>query len=113
MSLGIPTLAAGLLASAATFACAPDAAAEPVWPVAGAESASATIDDLEAQGYDVQINWVSGIRSVPLDQCKVTAIHNPNHSPPSDNTFETVYVDVSCPNPDDDYWGGIGVGIGF
>jgi len=113
MSLGMRMLAAGLLAAAASFACAPVAAAEPVWPFAGAESASATIDDLAAQGYDVQINWVSGSPSVPLNQCKVTAIHNPSHSPPSDNTFTTVYVDVSCPNPDDDYWGGIGVGIGF
>jgi hypothetical protein len=55
---------------------------------------------------------VSGISSVPLQWCKVTAIHNPNHSPPSENTFATVYVDVSCPNPDDD-WGGVGIGIGF
>jgi hypothetical protein len=37
----------------------------------------------------------------------------PNHEPPTDNTFATVYVDVSCPNPDNDYWGGIAVGIGF
>jgi hypothetical protein len=113
MSLGMRMLAAGLLTAAASFACPPVAVAEPVWPFAGAESASATIDDLEAQGYDVQVNWVSGTPSVPLDRCKVTAIHNPNHSPPTANTFATVYVDVSCPNPDDDYWGGIGVGIGF
>ena len=48
------------------LAYAPVATAEPVWPVAGAEVARATIDDLEAQGYDVQINWVSGIPMVPL-----------------------------------------------
>ncbi len=114
MSLGIRMLGAGLLSAAVSLAIAPVATAEPVWPVAGAESASATIDDLEAQGYDVQINWVSGVSSVPLSWCKVTAIHNPNHSPPSENTFETVYVDVSCPNQDDDWgWGGIGVGVGF
>jgi hypothetical protein len=107
-------LRAGLLAVSVSLAAAPVATAEPVWPVAGAESASATIDDLEAQGYDVRINWVSGVSSVPLQWCKVTAINNPNHSPPSENTFETVYVDVSCPNPDDDWgWGGIGVGIVF
>ena len=106
--------AAGLVASAISLASAPVAGAEPVWPFAGAEDASATIEDLEAQGYDVQINWVSGIPSVPLYRCKVTAIHNPNHSPPSENTLDTVYVDVSCPNPDDDWgWGGVGVGIGF
>jgi hypothetical protein len=114
MSLGMRMLASGLLAAAVLLAIAPVATAEPVWPVAGAESASATIDDLEAQGYDVQINWVSGVSSVPLSWCKVTAIHNPNHSPPTDDTFATVYVDVSCPNPDDGWgWGGIGVGIGF
>jgi hypothetical protein len=114
MSLGMRMLGAGLLAAAVSLASAPGATAEPVWPVAGAESASATIDDLEAQGYDVQINWVSGVSSVPLSWCKVTAIHNPNHSPPSENTFATVYVDVSCPNPDDDWgWGGIGVGVVF
>jgi hypothetical protein len=108
----MPMLGAGLLAAAVSLAISPVAVAEPVWPVAGAESASATIDDLEAQGYDVQINWVSGVSSVPLSWCKVTAIHNPNHTPPSESSFETVYVDVSCPNHDDD-WGGIGVGIGF
>lgn len=111
MSLKFGLLAAGL--TAAAVGCPPVAAAEPVWPVAGAEDAAATVDDLGAQGYDVQINWVSGLPSVPLHWCKVTAIHNPNHSPPTDDTLSTVYVDVSCPNPDDDYWGGVGVGIGF
>jgi hypothetical protein len=111
MPLKLGVLAAGILVA---VAYAPAAAAEPVWPVAGAEDARATVDDLEAQGYDVRINWVSGIPSVPLHRCEVTAIHNPNHSPPSENTFETVYVDVSCPNPDDDWgWGGIGVGVVF
>ena len=52
----------------------------------------------------------SALPSVPLYRCKVTAIHNPNHSPPTDDTLATVYVDVSCPNPDDDWgWGGIGI----
>jgi hypothetical protein len=111
MSLKFGLLAAGLMAAA--VACPPVAAAEPVWPVAGAEDARATVDDLEAQGYDVQINWVSGVSSVPLHWCKVTDIHNPNHSAPTDDTLSTVYVDVSCPNPDDDFSGGVGVGIGF
>ena len=82
-------------------------------PVAGAESASATIDDLEAQGYDVQINRVSGVSPVPLSRCRVTAIDSPDHSPGSENTFTTVYVDVSFPNEPDWGWGGIGVRIGF
>src|SRR5690242_628920 len=111
MSLKFGRAAAALMVLAVAYP--PAAAAEPVWPVAGAEDARATVDDLQAQGYDVQINWVSGLPSVPLHWCKVTAIHNPNHSPPTGDTLDTVYVDVSCPNPDDDYWGGIGVGIGF
>jgi hypothetical protein len=57
MSLKLGLLAPGLIAAALPLAHVPVAAAEPVWPVAGAQSASATIDDLEAQGYDVQINW--------------------------------------------------------
>jgi hypothetical protein len=113
MSLGMRMLDAGLLAAAVSLAAAPLATAEPVWPVAGAESAGATIDDLEAQGYDVRINWVSGVSSVPLRWCKVTGINNPNHYPPSGETLATVYVDVSCPNEPDWDWGGIGVGIGF
>jgi hypothetical protein len=111
MSVKFGMLAAGLLLAA--LGCPPVAGAEPVWPVAGAQDASATIDDLHAQGYDVAINWVSGTPSVALNQCKVTAIHNPNHSPPSEDTWAVVYVDVSCPNPDNDYWGGFGFGIGI
>jgi hypothetical protein len=113
MTAALKLLAAGLTAAAALLAYPPVAAAEPVWPVAGAEDARATVDDLQAQGYDVAINWVSGVPSVPLQRCRVTAIHNPNHEPPTGETLSTVYVDVSCPNPDDDYWGGVGVGIGF
>ena len=108
----VKTIVTGVLATAASLTYAPIATADPVWPIAGAESAGATIDDLQAQGYNVQINWVSGVSSVPLDQCKVTAIHNPNPSPPDGKTFATVYVDVSCPNSDDD-WGGGGIGIGI
>ena len=110
MSVKWRLLPAGVIAAAVV--CPPVATAEPVWPVAGAESAAATIDDLEAQGYDVQINWVSGVSSVPLSRCNVTGIHNPDHSTDAPNTFTTVYVDVSCPNRDDD-WGWGGVGIGF
>ena len=76
MSLKLGLLGAGLMAAAAV-AYAPVATAEPVWPVAGAEDARATIDDLQAQGYDVQINWVSGIPMVPLYRCKVTGIKQP------------------------------------
>ena len=82
---------------------APIAVADPVWPSAGDQSASATIEDLEAQGYNVQINWVNGNITQPLSQCSVSAIHNPNRSAEPPETFTTVYVDVSCPDYSDDF----------
>lgn len=102
---------------AAAGAAPPTSAAQPVWPVAGAESAADTISDLEDQGYDVAINWVAGDRSVPLSRCSVTAIHNPDRSAdavPLSST--TVYVDISCPSDNHDWagWdGGFGIGFGF
>ena len=104
---------ASIAATAALVVVAPNASAEPVWPVAGAQSAEATIAELQAQGYGVQINWVSGQSSVPLSRCSVKAIHNPDRSPGSENTFTTVYVDVSCPNEHDDDWVWRGNGFGF
>jgi protein-disulfide isomerase len=98
-------------ALAASIAAAPVAAADPTWPVAGAESAAATIRDLQSQGYNVAINWVNGYSEDPLDWCTVSAIYNPDRSGtpvPPENT--TVYVDVSCPHNDHS---GIGVGVGF
>ena len=58
-------------AAAASMAMTPIGAAEPVWPVGGGEPADATIQDLETQGYDVQINWVTGYPTVPLSECWV------------------------------------------
>ncbi len=97
------------IGAAALLALPPTAAAEPVWPSPGDQSAAATIEDLEAQGYNVQINWVSGDRNQPLSQCSVSAIHNPNRTAEPPTTFTTVYVDVSCP----DYWDGPDFGFGF
>ena len=89
------------------------AAADPVWPYAGAESAADTISDLQDQGYIVAINWVAGDHNVPLSRCSVVAIHNPDRSPDAvPMTSTTVYVDVSCPS-DHDWDGGLEVGIGF
>lgn len=83
-------------------------------PRAGTQSAADTIGDLTAQGYNVQINWVSGVSNEPLARCKVTAVHNPDRSPGAVPANTTVYVDVSCPNEPDDsgVWGGIGIGFG-
>lgn len=99
---------------AALIAVPPFAAAAPVDPTAGSESAQATIDDLRGQGYNVEINWVSGVSSRPLRECAVTGVHNPEQSPPPPTTFTTVYVDVSCPNHDDSgliLGGGLGIGL--
>lgn len=84
-------------AGAAAIAVVPIAAADPVWPYAGAEPADATIEDLEDQGYDVQVNWVSGYPTVPLYKCWVDAIHNPDGAP-NPKTLNVVYVDVGCPS---------------
>jgi hypothetical protein len=107
------SVAAVLLATGVTalFALAPIAVADPVWPSAGDQSASATIEDLEAQGYNVQINWVNGNITQPLSQCSVSAIHHPNRSAEPPETFTTVYVDVSCPDYSDDFH--LGFGFGF
>jgi hypothetical protein len=93
----VPALVAASAAASIVFA--PIAAADPVWPVGGGESASATLRDLAAQGYDIQINWVSGIPDVPLYECWVDAIHNPDGAP-NPNTLSTVYVDIGCPSSD-------------
>ncbi len=97
-----------LLAAVAAIGSAPVAAADP-----GSESARAVIDDLTEQGYNVEINWVSGVSSVPLSQCSVNGIHNPDHSAGPPTTFTTVYVDVSCPNHDDGGRFGVEGGIGI
>jgi hypothetical protein len=80
-------------------------------PVAGAsQSASAVIDDLKSQGYIVQINWVSGFNTEPLDVCHVTGVNIPGDTPQSRTT---AYVDVSCPNHPDEGDGGFGFGVGI
>jgi hypothetical protein len=68
-------------------------------PVAAADGADAEISDLQAQGYLVQINWINGA-SKSLPQCSVVAVNNPSSAPPKRG--DTVYVDVECPNHEDD-----------
>ncbi len=101
---------------AATAAVAAVALAAPCAAQPG--SAAAVIDDLTHEGYDVQINWVSGVSSHSLGECRVLGVHNPDLTGPPPQTFTTVYVDVSCPNHDDDVFingglGGVGIGVGF
>jgi hypothetical protein len=75
-------------------------AAIAVAPIAAADGADATINDLQAQGYTVQINWINGFDTKPLSLCTVTAINNPDSSP-QPVTSTTLYVDVWCPNHND------------
>ncbi|HYO05066.1 MAG TPA: hypothetical protein VET27_25670 [Mycobacterium sp.] len=93
----------------AVLGCVPLAAADPSSSGNG-RAASAIIDDLQAQGYNVQINWVNGFDTKPLSQCWVTGVNNPGNMAPTDGTFVTVYVDVVCPNGDD---GGFNFGVGI
>jgi hypothetical protein len=71
----------------------------PIWSylvVAVTLTADATIRDLAAQGYNIPVNWVTGYPNVPLYECWVDAIHNPD-GPPNPKTLDTVYVDMGCP----------------
>ncbi|OBK80066.1 hypothetical protein [Mycobacterium sp. 1274761.0] len=63
-------MAGGLMAASVLFAPGMTAAADPI----GAGNAYATIGQLEAAGYDVNIDRVG---SAPLDQCIVTSVRNP------------------------------------
>ena len=65
-------------------------------------TARSIIDSLQAEGYNVVINWLNGFNTKSLDVCTVTNINNPDSSPPPPGAFTTVYVDVICPNHDYD-----------
>jgi hypothetical protein len=95
-------------AVAGALGCAPVADADPS-SLAG-QPADTAVADLQAQGYNVQINWVTGFDTKPLSDCRVTGVDDPGHLAPTDGTFTTVYVDVACPNGDD---GGFGFGAGI
>jgi len=83
-------------AAAATIAVAPVAAADPpAVPQPGSENASDTLNDLTAQGYNTQINWVNGIPHVWLDQCWVNGINTAAVDGP--DSLRTAYVDIECP----------------
>jgi hypothetical protein len=71
-------------------------------PVDTGASAQSVIDGLKADGYNVVINWLTGYDTVPLSVCTVSNVNNPNDAKPPAGTFTTVYVDVSCPNHQDD-----------
>jgi hypothetical protein len=86
-----------VVAWTAAIAVVPTAAADPVGPVPGNQLAADTLGELQAQGYALQINWVTGYPNVDLSECWVDAIHNPDGPPTSENTLAIVYVDIGCP----------------
>lgn len=86
-----------VVGASAWIAVAPIAAADPPLPQPGSESASATIRDIKAQGYNVQINWVGGSPDVSLSQCTVTGV-NPVDASGAPGTLKTVIIAIECPN---------------
>lgn len=91
----LATMGAGCAASL-LFA---SAATADVYDTTG--SASDIINNLQAQGYLVNINWTNGFDTKPLELCWVTGINNPGNIKPGGPTAATVYVNVQCPNHDD------------
>jgi hypothetical protein len=73
--------------SAAAVGLAGIAAAAPT----GGGNAADTVNELQTEGYNVQIN---GSVSVPLSECTTTGVHGVPNTPLA---FTTVEVDVSCP----------------
>jgi len=96
VSLGLAPL---LVAIGGALTIAAPATAEP--EDAGG-SAQSVIDDLKSEGYDVQINRLTGFDTEPLWVCIVSNVNIPGNTPPGSGNLATAYVDVSCPNHQDD-----------
>jgi hypothetical protein len=67
----------------------------------GGSSANDAVNELRAQGYNVQLN-LNSTRDVPLSECTVTGVSglpktSPVGSPAPATQFTTVYLDVNCP----------------
>jgi hypothetical protein len=92
-------LAATLIAAGCVLTLAAPAMAE---PMDGGQSAQSVIDGLKGEGYNVVINWLTGYDTVPLSGCTVEGVNNPGDAAPPAGSFTTVYVDVSCPNHQDE-----------
>ena len=100
--LAIGTATAGLMA-VATLALAGTASAAPLED----QSASSAIDQLKSEGYSVQLNLTNGYPDVPLSECKVLGVHGLSGTdsagkPLTPAEVGTVYVDVNCPDDDED-----------
>jgi hypothetical protein len=73
------------------------AGAAAAFPNAG--TADIVVDDLKAEGYNVQVN---GLVQVPLKLCTVTDVHPrlDDASTLEEKQHTQVFVDVSCPSHD-------------
>ena len=92
----------GILA-AATLGLADSASAAPLEDGSAADA----ISQLKAQGYSVQLNLTNGYPFVPLSECKVLGVHglsgtDSEGQPLTPAEVGTVYVDVHCPDDDED-----------
>jgi hypothetical protein len=91
------TVAAVMTFLAAGTAMADSAAAAPT----GGGNAADTVRELQAQGFNVQIN---GSMTDPLSECVTTGVHGVPASGTSTDPrsgaipFTTVYVDIQCPD---------------
>jgi hypothetical protein len=101
-SITLPVIAAGAIAAAAAVGLAGAAEAAPSGPVTATE----TVGNLQAQGFQVILNKIG---TAPLDQCVVSAVRPGQTFSRMDSgvpgamddivttvTSRTVYVDVSC-----------------
>ena len=99
--LEIGTATFGILA-AATLGLAGTASAAPLEDGSAADA----INQLRAQGYNVQLNLTNGYRDVPLSECSVLGVHGLSGTdaagkPLTPAEVGTVYVDANCPEDDD------------
>jgi hypothetical protein len=91
------TVAAATAFTAAAVGLAGVAGAAPT----GGGNAADAVKELQAEGYNVQIN---GSVTDPLSTCVTTAVHGVPATASSSGPhvaplpFTTVYVDVSCPD---------------
>lgn len=79
---------------AVTIGLAPSVVAD---PDIDSESATAVIDELQEQGYAVEVNGAPAGDISLLTSCTVTSIHNPGDPTPDPSTTTTIFVDVACP----------------
>jgi hypothetical protein len=79
--------------AAVSVVMAPVASADPALPEPGSENAADTLTDLQARGYNTQINWDNGLPNTDLSQCWVNSID----TAAATGTLKTVYVDIECP----------------